>query len=522
MKKMILSLMSLAIICVLLLQACSKDDLTIAIQTVTLSANTLTMKPGDLQKLTVTIAPTKANVESTDWSSSDNNVATVDADGNISAVNEGNANITVLVNKAQTAVCVVTVKKDIVVMNDVKGDVEGIWEKNAIVNVTGQIRVAEGKTLTIQEGAQIIFSTTALDESNTKIEFLVDGNLYCYGSNTNKIRFTVPETERTTANKYTRLWGGIIGSTKCPAMVLDNVIVEYTGAITTKSSPSVVNGLFKADGGEGMVAFNTNNVDGKYVITNSTFRYTGEDALYLMGGNCIVANNIFYAVGATGGEAINVKAGVALDATRNLIYSPNTNGFKLSGSGVSATRPIKTINAYNNTIINAGWRRDGLKGGSIWAEKGVIANVFNNLLVNCLFGIKNSSASLADEQSVFNYNFLASGIQKSSLTIHQAANQTAYDGFKTGVVDVVYGTNDKAGQAVGDNDPKFVNFPFNTNPLVNDELDSSWDFTLTDGPALTGATTTRTVLFSSTGIVINGKTYTSALPASYFGAFNKK
>ena len=29
----------------------------------------------------------------------------------------------------------------------------------------------------------------------------------------------------------------------------------------------------------------------------------------------------------------------------------------------------KAINAYNNTIINAGWRRDGEKGGCVYVEK---------------------------------------------------------------------------------------------------------------------------------------------------------
>ena len=41
----------------------------------------------------------------------------------------------------------------------------------------------------------------------------------------------------------------------------------------------------------------------------------------------------FIANGQTGGEAINMKAGCKVDAAFNLIFSPNTNGLKLSSSG---------------------------------------------------------------------------------------------------------------------------------------------------------------------------------------------
>lgn len=84
-----------------------------------------------------------------------------------------------------------------------------------------------------------------------------------------------------------------------------------------------------------------------------------------------------------GAEAVNVKCGCVADVAGNVMFSPNTNGLKLSSSGQSETRKQAKIQAYNNTIINAGWRRDGEKGGCVYAEKNVLANVFNNLMVNC-------------------------------------------------------------------------------------------------------------------------------------------
>ena len=94
---------------------------------------------------------------------------------------------------------------------------------------------------------------------------------------------------------------------------------------------------------------------------------------------------MFAANGYDGAEAVNVKAGCVVDVAGNVMFSPNTNGLKLSSSGQSDTRALAKIQAYNNTIINAGWRRDGEKGGGVYVEKNALANVFNNLMVNCKF-----------------------------------------------------------------------------------------------------------------------------------------
>jgi hypothetical protein len=406
--------------------------------------------------------------------------------------------------------------------------VSGVWKKNTTVSVSGQIYVPAGQSLTVEEGVEIIVNPSPQDASNTKIEFIVEGNLYCYGTAAKPVTFTVPAASR---DKKTsgRLWGGIIGSSTCGEIVLDHVLVEYTGAITTTASPSVTKGLFKAGGGEGMSAFNTNNPKGKYVITNSTFRYTGEDAVYVQGGECIFTGNLFYAVGNEGGEAINVKAGCKVDAAFNVFYSPNTNAFKISNSGAGGDRFQAQVNAFNNTVINAGWRRDPgkPKGGSVWAEGGLV-NVFNNLIVNSMFGAKAPNFGKGGDmgvvlESIIDYNFYASGTAESPVTQHQEnGTKTAFDGFKTGVKDVIFGANDIRGNAAGDNDPKFVSFPFATNPLLDFNYSESWNLHLQAGsPALNAGKvkTGFTPYFSGAGLTLNGKTYKTPAPAGYFGAF---
>lgn len=520
------TLLSFALPAAMLLAACTDESEDLSVKGVSLSETSLTLKPEEKKTLTVTFFPGNAANRNVSWSSSNAEVAAVES-GEVTAVKPGSAVITVTAEDGgEEASCSVTVSLSDPV--NVSGSVEGTWKKYSIINVTGHINVPQGKTLTVEEGVEVVVGTNGQDENTTKIEIIVNGNLYCYGTEEAPVTFTVPAAERTAANAFARLWGGIIGSVTCSEIVLEHALVEYTGAVTTATSPSVTAGLFKAGGGEGMVAFNTNNPAGRYVIVNSTFRYTGEDAIYVQGGSCIFAHNLFYACGTAGGEAINVKAGCKVDATRNLMYSPNTNAFKLSNSGAGGERYQAQINAYNNTIVNAGWRRDPNepKGGSVWAEKGCLVNVYNNLIVNCMFGAKApqfavSASAGPDLNSHIDYNFYASGTAQSAVAQHVAnGTTTAFDGFKPGVADVVYGAHDVRGEAAGSNDPLFVSFPFAGNPLLSYSYSSAWDFHLQAGsPALSGAYTGFTPYFSATGVTVNGKEYKSPAPAVYFGAF---
>ncbi|HEY4787579.1 MAG TPA: hypothetical protein VIH57_16085, partial [Bacteroidales bacterium] len=278
-------------------------------------------------------------------------------------------------------------------------------------------------------------------------------------------------------------------------------------------------------------------------VTNSILRYGRSDGLYFMGGQAIITNNTFIAVGETGGEAINMKAGSKVDAAYNLIFSPNTNGLKLSSSGQNdaAGRTQALVRAFNNTIINAGWRRNGVKGGSIYVEKGALVSVFNNLIVNCKFMAMTptfdqpSPTAGADNNSIIDYNLYASGSQQSTLVQDNPGTLTSYMGYVsaqssyfhdgrngTPVVDQHSLVSASAGDAA--KDPKFVNYGFNMVALNSYTYDNSWDFHLQTGsPALTGAysnfTGAYTPYFATTGITINNTEYKTPAPAAYFGAF---
>ena len=77
---------------------------------VSLDKTELALTVGDTQTLTATITPDDANNKNVSWSSDKPSVATVDKNGNVTAVAVGTANITVkTVDGEKTAVCAVTV-----------------------------------------------------------------------------------------------------------------------------------------------------------------------------------------------------------------------------------------------------------------------------------------------------------------------------------------------------------------------------------------------------------------------------
>jgi hypothetical protein len=208
----------------------------------------------------------------------------------------------------------------------------------------------------------------------------------------------------------------------------------------------------------------------------------------------------------SGGEGINIKAGVICDAAYNLFYSTNTNAFKLSNTG--GRTPQAYMVAYNNTILNTGWRRPTIKGGSIWLEQSVQADLYNNLMANCRFGIKRDTKLPEDKRSILSNNYYY-GFAQNAVTQFQPT------------AEIMAGKNDVIGTKANDNDPKFVNYPTNTD-VMNADFNTAWDFHLSAGsPALGKGITTFTRNFKD-GITINGVLYKSPEPATYVGAFGTK
>ncbi|QMW01419.1 right-handed parallel beta-helix repeat-containing protein [Spirosoma foliorum] len=392
-----------------------------------------------------------------------------------------------------------TVTPTPVVKEAVSGDVSGTWTKGNTYKITGHLQIPASTSLVIEEGVNVIFS-----DSTVKPELIVKGNLYVMGTSANPVKFTVPDAWKTTANQWGNLWGGIIAAPTCAELLLDNAILEYGGAVTTESSPSVKAGLYKAAAGNHVPAVNYSNVNGKLVIVNSRLNNQNEDGFYIEGGKVIIANNKIYTQGVSGGDAINIKSGVQADVAFNMVYSPNTNALKLSNTGDRT--PQAYVVAYNNTIVNAGWRRPTIKGGSIWVEIAVRAELYNNLLANDRFGVKRDPKNPEDSRT------------KVSNNLYYGATQDGVTGFQP-TTEILTGTNDIISKTVGDNDPKFVNYPLTTDSK-NATFNTAWDFRLQSGsPAIGKGITSFTRLYADGISFANGTTYKSPAPSTTIGAF---
>lgn len=110
---------------------------TIEVNDVGLDKSEMEMVAGDSYQFTVTLKPDNASDKTLSWSSSDENVATVDNTGKVTAVSEGKVTITVKTsNPAQSASCDITVKAASIPVTGVNID---SWIINLGVNETAAI-----------------------------------------------------------------------------------------------------------------------------------------------------------------------------------------------------------------------------------------------------------------------------------------------------------------------------------------------------------------------------------------------
>ena len=415
---------------------------------------------------------------------------------------------------------------------DTEMTVSGVWKSGTEIHLDRHLVIPEGESLTIEPGGSVIVSADGVGVNHVPIEIVVRGNLYCLGTEENPVLFSVEESLRTPSNIFAGLWGGIVAEETCSEMVIDHAVIEYTGGQVIEGSPAALAGIYTA-GDDAYPQITTTNTAGKYVITNSVIRNGWSDGIYLMGGNAIIAGNTFAANGYSGGEAVNIKAGVKVDIAGNVMFSPNTNGLKLSSSGQSESRGQAVANAYNNTIINAGWRRDGEKGGCVYVEKNCRASVVNNLMVNCKFRAMtpnfdnpNSSDAGYDDKSVIDYNMYASGSQKSTIVYPEESNVAyPFEGYNYPhkSYNPAIDSHSIISTADAKVNPGFAGFDIENVALTDYIYIPGWDFHVAaNSPALSGAMSTGVTPCFAGGLNVNGQSYSSPSLKPYFGAYGAK
>lgn len=120
---------------------------TVNVTGVTLNKAALSLVEGNSEQLTATIAPANASNKNVSWTSSDTKVATVDLNGKVTAVKNGNATITVKTNDGgKTAQCTVTVNTK--------------PESGGTINVTGVALNQKKLSLEIKDTATLTATIT--------------------------------------------------------------------------------------------------------------------------------------------------------------------------------------------------------------------------------------------------------------------------------------------------------------------------------------------------------------------------
>lgn len=375
------------------------------------------------------------------------------------------------------------------------GCLKGTMKSDTTYYVGADICVAQGDTLVVQPGVKVIF--------NGNYNFIIKGTLLSLGTSAKPIYFTYKDQTKTDAigadplldPAYKGLWGGIMAETTSPLMVMKWTHVEFGGGKAAVSPVSYV-----ANGGT-CYPVNFSNPDGVFVFEDSWVYGSVDDPIRPFGGKLHVMRNTFEKCGFTGGEGMNIKSGCVGNIAYNVFIGMATNGPKASNNG--GKNPQTEIAMYNNTMVACGYRRASAgRGGSLNFEEGSKGLAYNNLMVNCKFGLRivgsaNYSGNvlvIADTANIkygYNYNYvdslsIANQIYPTPfLTKPQATDIPAPTflpaGYKLG--DVYDGSS-----VVGKNNPQFVNFPLpqKTTLLRDITTQGSWNFRLTSASPAVG------------------------------------
>ncbi len=285
------------------------------------------------------------------------------------------------------------------------GTVKGTMLAGKTYTVCGDIFVNTGDTLIVQEGVTINFTGSS---PTVPVGLGVKGTLLCLGTKEHPIMITYPGVTKTdqlgsdpnTDPALKGKWTGIIGATTCPLMVIKWTHVEFGGATISSAMKSFT-------GGSSPYPLYFANPAGIFVLEDSWVYGSVDDPWRINGGKIHVMRNTFEKCGYTGGEAMNAKAGTIGDFAYNLCIGMATNGPKLSNINVLPGYPSSNVRIYNNTIINCGYRRAAAgRGGSINFEEGASGMAYNNLIVNCKFGLRVVQTPIADTANLrYGYNW---------------------------------------------------------------------------------------------------------------------
>ena len=376
-----------------------------------------------------------------------------------------------------------------------KGTVKGTLLSGKTYYFKSDITVNDGDTLLLQNGVHLIALGDGLTAA-TSPEIFVHGTFISLGTKDQPNYITVKNADdlhaQAAQQNYTSVffgwWGGIT-CTPGPVSPANanpaggDVIIKWTH-IEFGGAPSGDNddqAIYKS----GTSRFNMyfGNKTKNLIIEDSWFFGAKDDNIQVGGGHISIMRNTFELCGGVGGEFFNMKTGTLGDIAYNVCIGSATNSFKISDSGTSGIQCTATV--YNNTIIDGGFRQTKSgRGGSIDFEKGAKGFAYNNLIVNCRFGLR-----ITPDADFANVIYGNQGFYGNS----QAITDQFYSKDTAPSVLAAKAANDITATTPKQNNPKFYGF----------DVDQ-YDFTSNPGPISASLQPAAIVIIGSSNFKLQG------------------
>jgi hypothetical protein len=318
---------------------------------------------------------------------------------------------------------------------ELQGMMRGTLREGKTYVLKGDLIIPENEEVVVLPGVTLIAEK---DASGIGFEITVLGTLVAEGTKDKPIRMTVPEADRTEANVFKGLWGGIQCGESAKLVLLRWVKFEYLGDQGGPGTPRA---------GRTRYGFWTQSSNTEFILEDCWVYGCKDDVYRPNGAKINLMRNTFEFCGENGGDGLNVKAGTVGNIAYNLFIGGATNAFKPSNEGSAVVQT--NINVYNNTVLNSGWRRPGMsRGANINYEVGARGLSYNNIIVNCKRGMR-----VLEDADIPNISF--------DHNLYYATHQEMADEFIPS--DAVTSTQSVLGQnmiygAITENNPLFVNY----------------------------------------------------------------
>ncbi|HHY90389.1 MAG TPA: hypothetical protein GX503_01865, partial [Clostridiales bacterium] len=284
----------------------------VAVSAIRVEPKELILTVGETGKITATVEPEHATNKKVRWSSSDDKVVTVDANGKVTALASGTATITATTEDGgKTATCMVTVRNVLNITR--KEGYDTIQEAIEKANAGDTIQVGAGnftEELTIKKSLTILGINADKDARTS--DFADNGSIVTKG-----IRITGKDV-RVTINGLTIKTKGILASDIAGLAVVNNVIQDIRIQQDRDYLPSIV-GIDIIDATEPIV----------------------------------IKNNVIANVGVDDGEGMGIRimrASDNIDITDNIIKDVRHNGINIYQKCLTEENSKLTItrNEINN------------------------------------------------------------------------------------------------------------------------------------------------------------------------------